>query len=129
MKIFNILLLCFFLGACATSPEVVETGSPTVKEEQIRLPGEPFIILKSIICNDSKIISESLKFKPDMKLVAWGIVKTKLNGEAQVIMQIFLNLKNKEFFILENTTSGISCVISGGKYLNIFSQDRRGDKI
>ena len=137
MKISIIsLLLCSLLIGCATSQanEIAQKPIPTPQQEpqqepqqNVRPYGQAFMLTKSVICNDSKVMYDLLKSEPGAQVPIFsGLIKTP-QGEITMMAQIFIDKENRKFSIVESSTEGISCVISAGFDFDILPHVHEGD--
>ena len=132
MKSIISLLLCSLLIGSATSQanEIAQKPIPTPPQETqqaVRPHGQAFMLTKSVICNDSKVMYDLLKSEPGPQIpIFWGLIKTP-QGEVTMMAQIFIDKINHKFSIVESNVKGISCVISTGFDFDILPHVHEGD--
>ena len=133
MKISIIsLLLCSLLIGCAVTQATEITQKPILTppqetQQNVRPHGQPFLLAKNVICNDSKVMYDLLKSEPGSQVPIFsGLIKTP-QGEVTIMAQIFINKENHKFSIVESSVEGISCVISAGFDFDILPHWHEGE--
>ena len=133
MKISIIsLLLCSLLIGCATSQATEITQKPILTPSQetqqnVRPYGQAFMLTKSVICNDSKVMYYLLKSEPGpQEPIFSGLIRTP-QGDVPMMAQIFIDKENHKFSIVESDIEGISCVISAGFDFDILPHVHEGE--
>ena len=138
MKISIIsILLCSLLIGCATSQAGQDSQSIKIAHEPIQPPqlempqterqyGQPFIVTKNVICNDSKVIYNLAKNEPAPQVpVFFGLIKNE-HKVAILMTQIFVSIEHNLFTIIESSSDGISCIISAGVEFDILPHYHEG---
>ena len=132
MKSMIAPLLCFLLigsGISQADDIPMHESSQSLRTEapqNIRIYGQPFIVRKNIMCNDSKVIYNFLKNEPKAQMpIFFGLIKNK-HGVAMMMTQIFVGKNDKSFFIIESNSAGISCIISSGGEYDIMPHRHEG---
>ena len=135
-SIISLLLCSLLLIGCATSQATEITQKPILTPSQetqqepqqnVRPYGQAFMMTKSVICNDSKVMYDLLKSEPGPQIpILWGLIKTP-QGEVTMMAQIFIDNINHKFSIVESNVKGISCVISTGFDFDILPHVHEGD--
>ena len=133
MKSIISLLLCslLFIGCAATqATEITQKPiltPPQETQQKVRPHGEAFLLAKSVICNDSKVMYDLLKSEPGPQVPIFsGLIKTP-QGNVIMMAQIFIDKKNNKFSIFESSVEGISCVISAGFDFDILPHSHPGE--
>ena len=134
MKISIIsLLLCslLFIGCVSTqATEITQKPiltPPQETQQNVRPHGQAFMLAKSVICNDSKVMYDLLKSEPKSQVPIFsGLIKTP-QGKVTMMAQIFIDMKNNKFSVVESSVEGISCVISAGFDFDILPHWHEGE--
>ena len=128
MKSIISLLLCSLLIGCATSQATEITQKPITTPQQKKRPhGQAFLLAKSVICNDSKVMYDLLKNEPDPQVPIFsGLIKTP-QGEITMMAQIFIDKENGKFSTVESSVEGISCVISARFDFDVLPHRHEGE--
>ena len=132
MKSIISLLLCSLLIGCAATQATEITKKPILTppqetQQNIRPYGQPFMLTKNVICNDSKAMYDLLKSEPDPQVPIFsGLIKTP-QGEITIMAQIFIDKESGKFSIVESSVGGISCVISAGFDFDILPHSHPGE--
>ena len=132
MKSIISLLLCSLLIGCAASQATEITQKPILTPPQetqqaVRPHGEAFLLAKSVICNDSKVMYDLLKSEPGPQVPIFsGLIRTP-QGDVTMMAQIFIDKENHKFSIVESDIEGISCVISVGFDFDILPHFHEGE--
>jgi len=133
MKISIIsLLLCSLLIGCVSTQATEITQKPILTppqetQQNVRPHGQPFLLAKNVICNDSKVMYDLLKSEPGAQVPIFsGLIKTP-QGEVTIMAQIFIDKENHKFSIVESSVEGISCVISAGFDFDILPHWHEGE--
>ena len=119
MKLIISLLLCSLLIGSITSQaaEITQKSIPAPgqeTEQNVRPHGQPFIMIKKIICNDSEAIFDLLESEPGPQVpIFYGLIKNR-QGDTIGATQIYIDKENHRFSIVESSPQGISCIISTG---------------
>lgn len=119
MKLIISLLLCSLLIGSITSQatEITQKLIPIQDQEtqqNVRPYGQTFIMMKKIICNDSKVMFDLLKSEPGPQIpIFFGLIKNS-QGDTIGVSHIFIDNENNRFSIVESSPQSISCIISNG---------------
>ena len=131
-SIISLLLCSLLLIGCATSQATEITQKPILTppqetQQKERPHGEAFLLTKSVICNDSKVMYDLLKSEPGPQVPIFsGLIRTP-QGNVTMMAQIFIDKENRKFSIVESSTEGISCVISAGFDFDILPHSHPGE--
>ena len=131
-SIISLLLCSLLLIGCATSQATEITQKPILTpppetQQKERPHGEAFLLAKSVICNDSKVMYDLLKSEPGPQVPVFsGLIRTP-QGNVTMMAQIFIDKENRKFSIVESSTEGISCVISAGFDFDILPHSHPGE--
>ena len=131
-SIISLLLCSLLLIGCAATQATEITQKPILTppqetQQNVRPHGQAFMLAKSVICNDSKVMYDLLKSEPGSQVPIFsGLIKTP-QGEVTMMAQIFIDKKNNKFSIVESSVEGISCVISAGFDFDILPHLHEGE--
>ena len=126
------LLLCSLLIGCATDQVTEITQKPILTppqetKQEVRPYGQVFLMVKNVVCNNSKAMYDLLKSEPGPQTPVFsGLIRTP-QGNVTMMAQIFIDKKNRKFSIVESSTEGISCVISAGFDFDILPHSHPGE--
>ena len=132
MKSIISLLLCSLLIGCATDQVTEITQKPILTppqetKQEVRPYGQVFLMVKNVVCNNSKAMYDLLKSEPGPQTPVFsGLIRTP-QGNVTMMAQIFIDKKNRKFSIVESSTEGISCVISAGFDFDILPHSHPGE--
>ena len=137
MKSIISLLLCSLLIGCVSTQATEITQKPILTppqetqqetQQEVRPHGQAFLLAKSIICNDSKVIYSLLKNEPVSEVpIFFGLILNE-HGVAKMVNQIFVGKKsNSTFSVIESSNEGISCIISAGTGFDILPHYHEGE--
>ena len=131
-SIISLLLCSLLLIGCATSQATEITQKPILTppqetQQEVRPHGQAFLLAKSVICNDSKVMYDLLKSEPDAQVPIFSGLIVTPQGEVTMMAQIFVDKINRKFSIVESSVEGISCVISAGFDFDILPHRHEGE--
>tara|TARA_R100001377_G_scaffold46396_1_gene26618 strand:- start:1998 stop:2384 length:387 start_codon:yes stop_codon:yes gene_type:complete len=117
MRLIFILLLTITLASCAiaTSMVVLAEEPPILQIPEKRAYGTVFWVQKSMMCNDTPVVSEYVYNNFGQVPTDFGLLLKDPMGNYGMLTAIYVNPQTKTFSIVEQAAQGVSCIVSAGE--------------
>jgi hypothetical protein len=117
MRLIFILLLGITLASCsiATGFVVLAEEPPVLQIPEKRAYGTVFWVQKSMMCNDTPVVSEYVYTNFGQVATDFGLLLKDPMGNYGMLTAIYVNPQSKTFSIVEQAAQGVSCIVSSGE--------------
>ena len=119
MRLIFILLLVITMTSCSIATGFVvlaeEPPKPKIQIPKERPYGSVFWVQKSMMCNDTPVVSEYIYNNFGQVATDFGLLLKDAMGGYGMLTAIYVNSQTKTFSIVEQAAQGVSCIVSSGE--------------
>jgi hypothetical protein len=119
MRLIFILLLVIIMASCSIATGFVvlaeEPPVPRIQIPEKRPYGSVFWVQKSMMCNDTPVVSEYVYNKFGQVATDFGLLLKDPMGGYGMLTAVYVNSRTRSFSIVEQAAQGVSCIVSSGE--------------
>jgi len=94
---------------------VLAEEPPILEVPEKRAYGTVFWVQKSMMCNDTPVVSEYVYTNFGQVATDFGLLLKDPMGNYGMLTAIYVNPQSKTFSIVEQAAQGVSCIVSSGE--------------